>query len=175
MLSADVERDGRADELQQHERRHRQPERVERAVGDGERRALVDGGDDLAEEPGEQPVHHERRCVGDEHAGLAQRLADRERGRQRWRRRSARPARSPAAACTATGLKKWNPTTRSGCASSAAISVTDSDEVLVARTHSGADDGLDLREHLLLDRQVLEHRLDHEVGVGEGVLVDASR
>ena len=38
---------------------------------------------------------------------------------------------------TATGLKKWNPTTRSGCASSAAISVIDSDEVLVARTHSG--------------------------------------
>ncbi len=78
-----MERDGRADELQQHERRHRQPERVERVVGDGERRALVEGGGDLAEEPGEQPVDHERRCVGDEHAGLAQLLADRERGRER--------------------------------------------------------------------------------------------
>ena len=38
---------------------------------------------------------------------------------------------------TATGLKKWNPTTRSGCSRSAAISVTDSDEVLVARIASG--------------------------------------
>ena len=52
---------------------------------------------------------------------------------------------------TATGLKKWKPTTRSGCSSSAAISVTDSDEVLVASTHSARDDRLDLGEHLLLD------------------------
>ena len=38
---------------------------------------------------------------------------------------------------TATGLKKWNPTTRSGWASPAAISVTDREEVLVASTQSG--------------------------------------
>ena len=38
---------------------------------------------------------------------------------------------------TATGLKKWKPTTRSGCARSAAISVIDSEEVFVASTHSG--------------------------------------
>ena len=37
---------------------------------------------------------------------------------------------------TATGLKKWKPTTRSGCARSAAISETDSDEVFVASTQS---------------------------------------
>ena len=37
---------------------------------------------------------------------------------------------------TATGLKKWKPTTRSGCWRSAAISVMDSEEVLVASTHS---------------------------------------
>ena len=37
---------------------------------------------------------------------------------------------------TATGLKKWKPTTRSGCWSCEAISVTDSEEVLVASTHS---------------------------------------
>ena len=36
---------------------------------------------------------------------------------------------------TATGLKKWKPTTRSGCARPLAISVTDRDEVLVASTH----------------------------------------
>ena len=34
---------------------------------------------------------------------------------------------------TATGLKKWKPITRSGCFSPAAISVTESEEVLVAR------------------------------------------
>ena len=37
---------------------------------------------------------------------------------------------------TATGLKKCSPTTRSGCSSFEAISVTDSAEVLVASTHS---------------------------------------
>ena len=39
---------------------------------------------------------------------------------------------------TATGLKKWKPTTRSGCARSAAISETDSEEVLVASRHVSA-------------------------------------
>ena len=34
----------------------------------------------------------------------------------------------------------------------------------------GRDDRLDLGEHLLLDRHLLEHRLDDEVGVGEDVL-----
>ena len=38
---------------------------------------------------------------------------------------------------TATGLKKWKPTTRSGCRSPEAISVTDREEVFVASTHSG--------------------------------------
>ena len=34
---------------------------------------------------------------------------------------------------TATGLKKWKPTTRSGCASCEPISLIDSEEVFVAR------------------------------------------
>src|SRR6202012_1092430 len=38
---------------------------------------------------------------------------------------------------TATGLKKWKPTTRSGWASSAAMAVTDSEDVFVASTQSG--------------------------------------
>lgn len=38
---------------------------------------------------------------------------------------------------TATGLKKWKPTTRSGCCSFDAIAVIDSDEVFVARIASG--------------------------------------
>ena len=37
---------------------------------------------------------------------------------------------------TATGLKKWKPTTPLGVREVAAISVIDSDEVLVASTHS---------------------------------------
>ncbi len=38
---------------------------------------------------------------------------------------------------TDTGLKKWNPTTRSGCCRSAAMSVIDRLDVFDASTHSG--------------------------------------
>ena len=38
---------------------------------------------------------------------------------------------------TATGLKKWKPITRSGFLSPSPMRSTDSDEVLVASTHSG--------------------------------------
>ena len=48
----------------------------------------------------------------------------------------ASPRTISSSGITATGLKKWNPTTRSGCSRSAAISVIDSDEVLVARMQS---------------------------------------
>ena len=54
--------------------------------------------------------------------------------------RVASSVRSPctisSSGITATGLKKWKPTTRSGCSRSAAISVMDSEEVLVASTQS---------------------------------------
>ena len=55
--------------------------------------------------------------------------------------------------------------TRPGWALAVEISVTDSDEVLVARIASGRDDALELLEDLLLDLQRLDDRLDHEVGV----------
>ncbi len=42
---------------------------------------------------------------------------------------------------TATGLKKWNPTSRSGWASFAPISSTESDDVLVARIASSERNG----------------------------------
>ena len=55
--------------------------------------------------------------------------------------RVASSVRSPlmisSSGMMATGLKKWKPTTRSGFFRSAAISVIDSDEVLVASTQSG--------------------------------------
>ncbi|CAB4565206.1 unannotated protein [freshwater metagenome] len=38
---------------------------------------------------------------------------------------------------TATGLKKWNPTTRSGFFNPCVIASTDREEVFVANTHSG--------------------------------------
>ena len=44
---------------------------------------------------------------------------------------------SSTSGSTATGLKKCIPTTRSGCSRSAPISVTESEDVFVARTHSG--------------------------------------
>ncbi len=69
---------------------------------------------------------------------------------------------------TATGLKKWKPTTRCGCSSCEAISVIDSDEVFVASTHVGDTTRLQVGEDPLLDRHLLEDGLDHEVGVREG-------
>ena len=59
------------------------------------------------------------------------------------------------------------PTTRLGFDVATAISVTGSDEVLVASTASGGDHGVDLAEQLLLEVEVLGHRLDHELAVGE--------
>ena len=49
----------------------------------------------------------------------------------------AAPRTTSTSGIMATGLKKWNPTTRAGCASPDAISVTDSEEVFVASTQSG--------------------------------------
>ena len=80
------------------------------------------------------------------------------------------PGMISSSGMTATGLKKWKPTTRSGCSSVEAISVIDRLE-RVRREHAlGRHDGLDLGEDLLLDRHLLEDRLDDEVGVGEAVL-----
>ena len=69
--------------------------------------------------------------------------------------------------CTGAGLKKWTPTTRPGLELAVEISVTLSEEVLVARTASGADDAVEHAEDRLLDLERLDDRLDDEVGVGE--------
>ena len=71
----------------------------------------------------------------------------------------------------ATGLKKWNPTTRSGCFRSAAISVTEQRRCVGGQYTGLGHDGLALGENLLLDLQILENGLDDEVGVREGRLV----
>ena len=130
----DVQRDRRADQREQHERRSSAGRaaraRVSATSNGG---ALVDRPGDLAEEAGEQPVDDERRGVLDQHRRTSSASC---RPRTRWparRRRSASPRTISSSGSTATGLKKWKPTTRSGCSSSAAISVIDSEEVLVAR------------------------------------------
>ena len=65
------------------------------------------------------------------------------------------------------GLKKCMPTTRSGERVADAISVTESADVFVASTASGLQIALELGEELLLRRELLDDRLDHEVAVGE--------
>ena len=50
----------------------------------------------------------------------------------------ARPSMTSTTFIRGTGLKKWNPATRSGRRHSRAMPVTDSDEVLVARMQSSA-------------------------------------
>ena len=70
-------------------------------------------------------------------------------------------------ACTGAGLKKCTPMTRPGWAFAVEISVTDREEVLVARMVSSATIPSSLLEDLLLDLQRLHDRLDHEVGVPE--------
>ena len=67
------------------------------------------------------------------------------------------------------GLKKWTPHTRSGRSVSTAISITGSVEVLVARMAPSLHHVVELGEELLLDGEVLDHRLDHQVAVGEVV------
>ncbi len=66
---------------------------------------------------------------------------------------------------TGAGLKKWMPQTRSGRLVCTASSTTGSVEVLVARIAVRLDDLLELDEQRLLDGEVLDHRLDHQVAV----------
>ena len=53
--------------------------------------------------------------------------------------------------------------------------MTEREDVFVARTHSGRDDAFELGEHLLLDRHLLEHRLEDEVATDEGLPFGATR
>ena len=72
---------------------------------------------DLAHEAGQEPVDDERRGVLDQHARSSSASCRRRTRWPAWRRRSARRATISSSGRTATGLKKWKPTTRSGCSS----------------------------------------------------------
>ena len=65
------------------------------------------------------------------------------------------------------GLKKWMPQTSSGRPVSIAISTTGSVEVFVARIAPSFDDAVELAEQVLLRREVLDDRLEHEIAVGQ--------
>ncbi len=158
--------DGRADEVEQLERRHREPERRHGAVRVLDPRAGVHGCHDLAEVAREQPVHDECGRICDEHAGLAERLPHVERGGQR----------SIVGALPAHDLQQrqhgdrveeveahdplWVRQVRRKLRHRQRRGVGREDAI-------GPYDGLEVREHLLLDLEILEHGLDHEVGVAE--------
>ena len=84
---------------------------------------------------------------------------------------AASPERSVATTSTsfisAGGLKKCMPTTRSGCGTPAAIALTGSEEVLLARIACGPQAPASAANSSALQRQVLGRRLDHEVALGE--------
>ena len=62
-----------------------------------------------------------------------------------------------------TGEKKCTPMKCSGLSEVSASEVIGRVEVLLAKTTSAPDNGLRLLRRLLLDRAILEHRLDDEV------------
>ena len=68
---------------------------------------------------------------------------------------------------TGAGLKKCMPTTLPGPPVRTAISVTDSDEVLVARMVSGRQIPSSSAKTAALSSRLLGHGLDDQVGVGE--------
>ena len=68
---------------------------------------------------------------------------------------------------TATGVKKWKPTRRSGCFSLAPICSTESDEVFVASTASWEMYCSTSAKTSCFTDELLEDGLDDPVAVGE--------
>ena len=110
---ADVQGDRRADQLEQHERGHRQPERVGGVLGDLERRALVDAAMTsprnlvsrrLTTNAGESLTSTQDffSALPTANAVASVRVV------------GALARTISSSGITATGLKKWKPTTRSG-------------------------------------------------------------
>ena len=164
----DVVRDPGADDLEQHGRRHRQPEPEHRLVGLLDRVAVLEGVHQHRALSAEQAVDDERRRVADENARLrsfsvtAQAVAS-------VTSSVCGVRTSSTSGSTATGLKKCMPTTRSGC-SRLGAHLGDRERRGVRREHAlRRDDALELGEHLLLDGHLLEDRLEDEVAACEDV------
>ena len=74
-----------------------------------------------------------------------------------------------------TGLKKCRPTMRCGRPEAVPISPIEKDEVLLAKIVVGLQTPLSSLEELLLDVEVLDDGLDHEVAVGQVLEARACR
>ena len=110
-----------------------------------------------------QPVADEARPVADDDAELPQPLRERQRRRQHVERRSRGPRTISSSRITAAGLKKWRPTTDAGREVTEAIASMSSVDVFVARMQPGFAIAIELAEDLLLQREILEHRLDDQI------------
>ena len=127
-----------ADQVHELERAH--PEAAHQAHHAVDRRRLGDpllGELQRLQRVGAAAVDQEAGHVRRRDDVLAHRLAERA-GRPQARSPEAAPATTSTSLITGAGLKKCIPTTRSGPGTPAAISVTESDEVLVASTQAGS-------------------------------------
>ena len=165
-----VRADLQADELEQHERVHREPERLLRLDHGLERGALLDRVHRLAEQLGQHAVDHEAgRVLGDDRV-LAQLLGRDHRGAERDLVRLGR----------VDDLDERHHRDRvEEVEADQALGVLQLRADLVDRERRGVggedrvvgDVLLDLGEDLLLDAELLEDGLDDPVAVGEVGLV----
>ena len=170
--AGDAEVDVEPDQVDQLERAH--AEAAAEPADAVDRRRV---GDPVAEHPQRLQREGAGEAIGDEAGAVLG--ADRRASHPLADLGRSPPARCSAESAVATtstsfisagGLKKCMPTTRSGSGTPAAISVTGSEEVLVARIASGPQTlAASDREQLALQLEVLGRRLDHQVAAGEVV------
>ena len=132
-----------------------------------ERGALVDRVRRLAHDLGEQPVHDEAGGVGGEHRVLAAGSCATTNAVESAASVVCGVFTISMSGMTATGLKKWKPTSRSGCVELRADLLDRQRRGVGREDRVVGDDLLDLGEHLLLDAELLEDGLDDAVAVRE--------
>ena len=104
--------------------------------------------------------------------GLLQRLAPLEPGLERSRAGAAIDCTTSSSGITCTGLKKCRPRKRSGRLVTAAWWITGERGGVGGEQRLLLDDRVELAPHLELRVEVLGDRLDHQVAVGEVVVVE---
>ena len=137
---------------------------------------MLDCVHDHARHPRQHAVDDEaRRVVDEDRRACAAFVADVRDGRERDVVRLGAARTTSTSGISATGLKKCIPTTRSGRRSSDAMSVTESDDVFVASTHSARTTSSSSANTCFFTVELLEDGLEHEVAVGEAVVGRAAR
>ena len=156
------------DQVDQRERADRPAGAEAHALVDvlGARRSLLEHAHRVVEHGDQDPVDDEAGRVAAGDGVLADLLRERV-GRVERRVRGELAADDLDERQDRRGVEEVHPDDAVGPASTAAISVTESAEVFVASTVVRRDHGLDPREEVVLDREVLEDGLDHEVAAGE--------